>query len=474
MAKLTRITNTVEEHMRALRRDKHEFDQARGWAEEVAAQQQRVCMLDVGGEVFHCDRNVFLQRRDSLDNFLSVLTSGAFAPSDQDENGRYFLDRDPATFVHILNFMRGNDLDLLVRSATAENALTREAVFFGLHGLALFSGRRRVCVVTRHSMHVHDPTGRGSWPWVTYRITMPRNHRWRDDFHYYCGMDGRLRGVSKHMYYYPEKHMYYDTLYPISRVWVRQSIKPPTTWRCGETTRPIRMITSATGQFLVNIEFYYATLWATVCVLDLDNNKGGWRMLPRITDKYAPSRPRYEACVVNGRLLLYCWTTESKSRFWVQSCNLNAGVDDAGFVHASQMQYPRFSVCIVACQGAMLVIGGCPAGNPRATSGVVEAYNPASDTWSTLPALNHPRHSARAVVHDDGNGNVYVYVCGGSVNKIERIRPGVDVAWEVLPSPAPNPNLGQWCGGCFNDYCMCNIAFLNISVVCLPDAMLSR
>ena len=61
MAKLTRITNTVEEDTRALRRDKHEFDQARGWAEEVAAQQQRVCMLDVGGEVFHCDRNVFLQ-----------------------------------------------------------------------------------------------------------------------------------------------------------------------------------------------------------------------------------------------------------------------------------------------------------------------------------------------------------------------------------------------------------------------------
>ena len=195
--------------------------------------------------------------------------------------------------------------------------------------------------------------------------------------------------------------------------------------------------------------------------------------MPRITDTYTPSIPLYQACVVNGRLLLYCWSIllfESPPH--VQSYNLNAGVDDAGFVDASQMQYPRSFACVVACQGAMLVIGGCPAGNPRGTSGVVEAYDPASDTWSTLPALNHPRHSARAVVHDDGDGNVYVYVCGGFVDEIERIRPGVDVAWEVLPSPTPG--LNGPCGDCFHDHCMCNRGFPHISIVCLPDAMLSR
>ena len=481
-AKRTRVARTIEQHTHALRQSRHEFDHARGWAEDIADQQRRVCMLDVGGEVFHCDRNVFLDRRNSPDNFLSVLTSGALAVSDQDDNGPYFVDRDPATFVHILNFMRGNDAELLARPLATENALTCEAVFFGLHGLsATPSSGKRVCVVTRLSIHVYDPTKQrqATQPWVTYQITTPQDHDEPWYSHYYCGGDGRLWGVATTAPH-GGGHLYCDTLYPISRVWVRQSIPPsPATTRCDDNG--ITTITDPAGQFLVNVDFDFDNPWATVSVLDRDEKRGeAWRRLPRIaTDENDTPRQAHttRACVVNGILLLF-WVTLTRDPPRIQSYNLNAGDGDGSVRDARQMRYPRWCACVVACRGAMLVIGGRAFGNPRVTTGVVEAYDPVSDTWSTLPRLNHPRLLAQAAVHDDGNGNVYVYVCGGwygnerFLDEIERIRLGVDADWEVLPSPICDPVVPM--SGRIAPNGPCTTGFRVVSVACFPDTVLSR
>ena len=379
--------------------------------------------------------------------------------------------------------MRGSNADLPARPVATENALTREAVFFGLHGLsATPSGGKRVCVVTRLGIHVYHPTKQrqATQPWVTYRITTPQDHGEPWHFHYYCVGDGRLRGVATTAPH-GGGHLYCDTLYPISQVWVRYSMLPlPVTTRCDGNG--ITMITNPAGQFLVNVQFDFDNPWATVSVLDFDEKRGqAWRRLPRIAtdEKDTPTQAHTTiACVVNGILLLF-WVTLTRDPPCVRSYNLNAG-DGDGFVRdARQMRYPRWCACVVACRGAMLVIGGCDLGNPRGTSKVVvEAYDPVSDTWSTLPGLNQPRLLAQAAVHHDGNGNVYVYVCGGwygnerFVNEIERIRPGVDAVWELLPSPICDPVVPT--GGRIAPNGPCTNGFRAVSVACFPDTVLSR
>ena len=88
--------------------------------------------------------------------------------------------------------------------------------------------------------------------------------------------------------------------------------------------------------------------------------------------------------------------------------------------------------------GRIYAIGGCPALNPCGDDTIVERYDPATNTWSTLPKLLNGRSSLAAATGPDGR----VYAVGGwhnnnSVNWVEAFTPATG-AWAVA-SPLPNP-----------------------------------
>ncbi|KER23575.1 hypothetical protein T265_08567 [Opisthorchis viverrini] len=84
--------------------------------------------LNVGGRKFSTSRNTLLWSGDS---FFSVLLGGRI-PSCKDEDGAYFIDRDPDLFAVILNYLRTRELNV---SGIDPITLRNEAEFYGLDSL---------------------------------------------------------------------------------------------------------------------------------------------------------------------------------------------------------------------------------------------------------------------------------------------------------------------------------------------------
>lgn len=84
--------------------------------------------LNVGGRKFSTSRNTLLWSGNS---FFSILLSGRL-PSFKDEQGSFFIDRDPDLFGVILNYLRTGELSI---SGTDPVVLKNEALFYGLNSL---------------------------------------------------------------------------------------------------------------------------------------------------------------------------------------------------------------------------------------------------------------------------------------------------------------------------------------------------
>ena len=96
-----------------------------------------VINLNVGGQRFSTSKNTLLSSLQGEETFFSSLVSGRI-PSDTDEDGSYFIDRDPTLFRLILNYLRTQQLHLLVESSDPKqlSALIHEANFYGIAPLA--------------------------------------------------------------------------------------------------------------------------------------------------------------------------------------------------------------------------------------------------------------------------------------------------------------------------------------------------
>ena len=105
----------------------------------------RLVRLNVGG-------TIFLTRHSTLahsNSFFSALLSST-EPEDE-----YFVDRDPAHFRHILNFMRG--AVTFPRTSVELDELLQEADFFSLPKLVLQVRRHReICrqTSTEHQLSI--------------------------------------------------------------------------------------------------------------------------------------------------------------------------------------------------------------------------------------------------------------------------------------------------------------------------------
>eukprot|EP00899_Mesostigma_viride_P001846 jgi/Mesvir1/11662/Mv00059-RA.1 len=85
--------------------------------------------LDVGGTVFATSLSTLLSQEGT---FFSGMFGGRFDPR-MEEDGTYFIDRDPSMFHHILNFLRAPEAfpsSMLDMSAADLRRLEREAEFY--------------------------------------------------------------------------------------------------------------------------------------------------------------------------------------------------------------------------------------------------------------------------------------------------------------------------------------------------------
>ncbi len=92
--------------------------------------------LNVGGQRFSTSKNTLLSLQGE-ETFFTSLLSGRIA-SNMDESGAYFIDRDPTLFRLILNYLRTQQLHLLVEDSDAQqiSALIHEANFYGISPLS--------------------------------------------------------------------------------------------------------------------------------------------------------------------------------------------------------------------------------------------------------------------------------------------------------------------------------------------------
>ncbi|XP_067415538.1 BTB/POZ domain-containing protein KCTD17 isoform X2 [Emydura macquarii macquarii] len=83
--------------------------------------------LNVGGTVFLTTRQTLCREQKS---FLCRLCQGDELQSDRDETGAYLIDRDPAYFGPILNFLRHGKL--VLNKDMAEEGVLEEAEFYNI------------------------------------------------------------------------------------------------------------------------------------------------------------------------------------------------------------------------------------------------------------------------------------------------------------------------------------------------------
>jgi N-acetylneuraminic acid mutarotase len=132
-----------------------------------------------------------------------------------------------------------------------------------------------------------------------------------------------------------------------------------------------------------------------------------WQALPPLPE----SREHCTAGAIDGIVYIAAGRSGGTSGFRAATI----AFDPAAMSYAMKapIPTPRGGVAGAVLNGRLLVFGG--EGNAGATSGVfpnVEAYDPRSDTWETLPALTVPRHGYGAAALDGR-----IYLAGGATTQ---------------------------------------------------------
>eukprot|EP01125_Pyxidicula_operculata_P015988 TRINITY_DN5464_c0_g1_i2.p1 TRINITY_DN5464_c0_g1~~TRINITY_DN5464_c0_g1_i2.p1 ORF type:complete len:204 (+),score=19.58 TRINITY_DN5464_c0_g1_i2:44-655(+) len=88
--------------------------------------------LDVGGKNFHTSLSTLTRLKPT---FFSAMFSGQFNVK-PDDDGTFFIDRDPLAFAHVLNYLRG-DLNVHIEFLSPHEmaSLRADAVYFGIEGI---------------------------------------------------------------------------------------------------------------------------------------------------------------------------------------------------------------------------------------------------------------------------------------------------------------------------------------------------
>lgn len=99
-SKIAILTKTIEEKEKTWRELQDKIDK------EIAKAKGKI-KLDVGGQLFTCSKGNLLKYENTY--FYGMLSSGKWQP---DEDGTYFIDRNPKYFPYILDFFRTDDISV--------------------------------------------------------------------------------------------------------------------------------------------------------------------------------------------------------------------------------------------------------------------------------------------------------------------------------------------------------------------------
>eukprot|EP01012_Entosiphon_sulcatum_P015281 TRINITY_DN2026_c0_g1_i1.p1 TRINITY_DN2026_c0_g1~~TRINITY_DN2026_c0_g1_i1.p1 ORF type:complete len:448 (+),score=96.27 TRINITY_DN2026_c0_g1_i1:22-1344(+) len=162
-AKIIRIVEEerayVELEHGRLDQERMAFDSMRKRVEDVNRMRQSKVKLNIGGALFDTSAETLTCEKGSM---LEAMFSGRFK-IEKDEDGSSFIDRDPACFPLVLNYLRDRrdgvkPKTLTIDAETADKVL-KEAKFYGLDGLEKLIITSTSLVVSQHGASKYTSIG---------------------------------------------------------------------------------------------------------------------------------------------------------------------------------------------------------------------------------------------------------------------------------------------------------------------------
>jgi len=102
-----KVSGLIEQRIKVLEEKERRWLELETKLKENAVTAKSKIILDVGGKKFATSKSTLLSHTDSY--FYGLLSSGHWQP---DEDGSYFIDRNPKYFSVILDYMRGGKINL--------------------------------------------------------------------------------------------------------------------------------------------------------------------------------------------------------------------------------------------------------------------------------------------------------------------------------------------------------------------------
>lgn len=96
-----------------------------------SCEEHPILKLNIGGKRFDVARSTFVNASESI---FPRMFGGSLPPANLDDNGRFYIDRNPDMFRYIIQWLREGACDL-PESATDLRKLSREANFYCLTSL---------------------------------------------------------------------------------------------------------------------------------------------------------------------------------------------------------------------------------------------------------------------------------------------------------------------------------------------------
>jgi len=115
----------IEERLKLLEEKEEHFEKLQEKMRENSEKAKTKIKMDVGGKIFSTSKTTLLQREGTY--FHVLLGSDCWKP---DEDGCYFIDRDPKYFDRILNYLRNGKLDTQELSKRALEELEEELDYY--------------------------------------------------------------------------------------------------------------------------------------------------------------------------------------------------------------------------------------------------------------------------------------------------------------------------------------------------------
>ncbi|KAF0983699.1 hypothetical protein FDP41_007614 [Naegleria fowleri] len=128
---LLSIQEGIDNRMKELKKLEDDLNLKFKLMEENAKKARDVIKLDVGGKIFKTSKETLLSRKDTF--FYAMISSGKWLP---DEEGCYFIDRNPKMFPYILDYLRYGKLDVHQLTTQQKAILAEEADYYLIPELA--------------------------------------------------------------------------------------------------------------------------------------------------------------------------------------------------------------------------------------------------------------------------------------------------------------------------------------------------